>query len=193
MNSNKKTVRDIDVSGKKILLRCDFNVPLDKKTGEISDEIRIVASLPTINYLLDNGASVIACSHLGRPKGEWREDLSLRPVAKRLSERLGRPVKFAKDVIGDEAKSLAAALKPGEIMLLENLRFHKEEEKNAPEFARKLASMADIFVSDSFGTVHRAHASTEGVAHFLPAVCGLLLARELRPSAALWTIRSTPS
>jgi len=179
MNSNKKTVRDIDVSGKKILLRCDFNVPLDKKTGEISDEIRIVASLPTINYLLDNGASVIACSHLGRPKGEWREDLSLRPVAKRLSERLGRPVKFAKDVIGDEAKSLAAALKPGEIMLLENLRFHKEEEKNAPEFARKLASMADIFVSDSFGTVHRAHASTEGVAHFLPAVCGLLLAREL--------------
>ncbi|HHU05048.1 MAG TPA: phosphoglycerate kinase [Clostridiales bacterium] len=179
MNSNKKTVRDIDVSGKKILLRCDFNVPLDKKTGEISDEIRIVASLPTINYLLDNGASVIACSHLGRPKGEWREDLSLRPVAKRLSERLGRPVKFAKDVIGDEALSLAAALKPGEIMLLENLRFHKEEEKNAPEFARKLASMADIFVSDSFGTVHRAHASTEGVAHFLPAVCGLLLAREL--------------
>lgn len=179
MNSNKKTVRDIDVSGKKILLRCDFNVPLDKKTGEISDEIRIVASLPTINYLLDNGASVIACSHLGRPKGEWREDLSLRPVAKRLSERLGRPVKFAKDVIGDEAKSLAAALKPGEIMLLENLRFHKEEEKNAPDFARKLASMADIFVSDSFGTVHRAHASTEGVAHFLPAVCGLLLAREL--------------
>jgi phosphoglycerate kinase len=179
MNSNKKTVRDIDVSGKKILLRCDFNVPLDKKTGEISDEIRIVASLPTINYLLDNGASVIACSHLGRPKGEWREDLSLRPVAKRLSERLGRPVKFAKDVIGDEALSLAAALKPSEIMLLENLRFHKEEEKNAPEFARKLASMADIFVSDSFGTVHRAHASTEGVAHFLPAVCGLLLAREL--------------
>jgi len=179
MNCNKKTVRDIDVSGKKILLRCDFNIPLDKKTGEISDETRIVASLPTLNYLLDRGASVIACSHLGRPKGEWREDLSLRPVAKRLSEHLGRPVKFAKDVVGEDAVSLAAALKPGEVMLLENLRFHKEEEKNDPEFARKLASMADIYVSDSFGTVHRAHASTEGVAHYLPAVCGLLLAKEL--------------
>jgi len=179
MNCDKKSVKDIDVSGKKILLRCDFNVPLDKKTGEISDETRIAASLPTINYLLDRGASVIACSHLGRPKGEWREDLSLKPVAKRLSELLGKPVKFAKDVIGEDALRLAAELKPGEIMLLENLRFHKEEEKNDPEFAKKLASMAEIFVSDAFGTVHRAHASTEGVSHYLPAVSGLLLAKEL--------------
>ena len=178
MNSNKKTVRDIDVSGKKFFFDVISMYRLTRKTGEISDEIRIVASLPTINYLLDNGASVIACRTSAAPRGSGGR-ICHRPVAKRLSERLGRPVKFAKDVIGDEAKSLAAALKPGEIMLLENLRFHKEEEKNAPEFARKLASMADIFVSDSFGTVHRAHASTEGVAHFLPAVCGLLLAREL--------------
>lgn len=179
MNCDKKTVRDIDVKGKKILLRCDFNVPLDKKTGDITDETRIIASLSTINYLLDSGAAVIACSHLGRPKGEWREDLSLKPIAKRLSERLGRPVKMAGDVIGDDAVSMAAALKLGEVMLLENLRFHKQEEKNDPEFAKKLASMADIFVSDAFGTVHRAHASTEGVSHFLPAVSGLLLAKEL--------------
>lgn len=179
MNCDKKTVRDIDVSGKRVLLRCDLNVPLDKKTGDISDETRILASLPTINYLLEGGASVIACSHLGRPKGQWREDLSLRPISARLSEHLDRPVKFPGDIIGDEAVSMAAALKPGEVMLLENLRFHKEEEKNDPGFAKKLASMADIYVSDAFGTVHRAHASTEGVSHFLPAVGGLLLAREL--------------
>jgi len=179
MNCDKMTVRDIEVNGKKVLLRCDFNVPLDKKTGGISDETRIAASLPTINFLLDGGAAVIACSHLGRPKGEWRGDLSLKPVADRLSELLGRPVKMAGDVIGDEAASLAKALKPGEVMLLENLRFHKEEEKNDSGFAKKLASMADVFVSDAFGTVHRAHASTEGVSHFLPAVSGLLLAREL--------------
>jgi len=179
MNCDKMTVKDIDVKGKKVLLRCDFNVPLDKKTGEISDETRISSSLPTINYLLDSGAAVIACSHLGRPKGERREELSLKPVAKRLSELLGIPAKMAGDVVGEDAQGLAAALKPGEVMLLENLRFHKEEEKNDSGFAKKLASMADIYVSDAFGTVHRAHASTEGVSHFLPAVGGLLLAREL--------------
>lgn len=179
MNYNKKTITDIDIKGKKILLRCDFNVPLDKKTGEITDEIRITASLPTIRYLLEGGAAVIACSHLGRPNGEWNSAYSMKPVAKTLSDLLGKPVKLSKDVIGEDASALAAALQPGEIMLLENLRFHKEEEKNNAEFAKKLASMADIFVSDAFGTVHRAHASTEGVSHFLPAVSGFLLNKEL--------------
>ncbi len=179
MNCNKKTVKDIDIRGKKVLLRCDFNVPLDKKTGEISDETRIVSSVPTIKYLLEGGAAVIACSHLGRPKGEFVPSMSLKPVAARLAELLGTPVKMASDVIGEDAAKLAKELKPGEIMLLENLRFHKEEEKNDPAFARKLADMADIFVSDAFGTVHRAHASTEGVAHYLPAVSGFLLAKEL--------------
>lgn len=176
---NHKTIADIDISGKKILLRCDFNIPLDKSTGEITDEGRITSSLPTIHYLLDHGAAVIACSHLGRPKGEWKAEYSLKSVGRRLSELLGKPVKMAEDVIGDSAMTLAAALQPGEIMLLENLRFHKEEEKNDPEFAKTLASMADIFVSDAFGSVHRAHASTEGVSHYLPAVAGFLLAREM--------------
>lgn len=179
MNCNKKTVTDIEIRGKKILLRCDFNVPLDKKTGDISDETRIVSSLPTIKYLLEGGAAVIACSHLGRPKGEFVPSMSLKPVANRLSQLLGTPVKMATDVIGDDATKLAKDLKAGEIMLLENLRFHKEEEKNDPAFAKKLADMADVFVSDAFGTVHRAHASTEGVAHYLPAVSGFLLAKEL--------------
>ena len=179
MSYNKLTVRDIDVKDKKVLLRCDFNIPLDKETGAITDEGRITASLPTIQYLLDHGAAVIACSHLGRPKGEWNAKLSLSPVAARLSELLGKPVKMAKDVVGEDAKSLAAGLKPGDLMLLENLRFHKEEEKNDPAFAKALADMADLFVEDAFGTVHRAHASTEGVSHYLPAVSGLLLAREL--------------
>ncbi len=179
MNCNKKTVRDIDIKGKRVLLRCDFNVPLDKKTAEITDDTRISSSLPTIKYLLDGGAAVIACSHLGRPGGEWVPSLSMKPVAKRLSELLGIPVKLSKDVIGEDSRSLAADLKPGEIMLLENLRYHKEEEKNDPGFAKKLAEMADVFVSDAFGTVHRAHASTEGVSHFLPAVSGFLLDREL--------------
>lgn len=178
-NYNKKTIRDIDIKGKKILLRCDFNVPLDKETGEITDEGRIAASLPTIDYLLSGGAAVIACSHLGRPKGEWNPKMSLRVVAERLSALLGKPVKMSEDVIGADAKRLSAGLQPGEIMLLENLRFHKEEEKNDPAFAKALADMADIFVEDAFGTVHRAHASTEGVARFLPAVSGFLLAREL--------------
>ena len=179
MNYNKKTVYDVDVKGRKVLLRCDFNVPQNKETGEITSDKRIVAALPTIRYLLDQGAAVIACSHLGKPKGEWKEKLSLAPVARRLSELLGRDVIFARDVIGEDAKAKASALKGGEIMLLENLRFHIEEEKNDPAFARELASMAELYVSDAFGTVHRAHASTAGVAAFLPAVSGLLVAREL--------------
>ena len=179
MKFSKKTVNDIDVKGKKVLLRCDFNVPRDKATGEITDAGRITAALPTINLLLENGAAVIACSHLGRPKGEWKPELSLAPVGEKLSELLGKPVKMAKDVIGPDAKKLAAELQPGEIMLLENLRFHKEEEKNDPEITKELASMADVYVSDAFGTVHRAHASTAGVAAFLPAVSGLLVAKEL--------------
>ena len=179
MNYNKKTVYDVDVKGRKVLLRCDFNVPQNKETGEITSDKRIVAALPTIRYLLDQGAAVIACSHLGKPKGEWKEKLSLAPVARRLSELLRREVIFARDVIGEDAKAKASALKGGEIMLLENLRFHIEEEKNDPAFARELASMAELYVSDAFGTVHRAHASTAGVAAFLPAVSGLLVAREL--------------
>ncbi|MBQ2829435.1 MAG: phosphoglycerate kinase, partial [Oscillospiraceae bacterium] len=179
MNYNKKTVLDIDVKGKKVLLRCDFNVPQDKATGEITSDKRIVAALPTIRHLLENGAAVIACSHLGKPKGEWKEKLTLAPVAKRLGELLGKEVIFAKDVIGEDAKAKAASLKGGEIMLLENLRFHIEEEKNNPDFAKELASMAELYVSDAFGTVHRAHASTAGVAAYLPAVSGLLVAREL--------------
>ncbi len=176
---HKQTVKDIDVAGKKVLLRCDFNVPQNKQTGEITSDKRIVASLPTIQYLLDHGAAVIACSHLGKPKGEWKSALTLAPVAKRLSERLGKEVVFAKDVVGDDATAKAAALQPGQIMLLENLRFEKGEEKNDPAFAKKLASLAEIYVSDAFGTVHRAHASTAGVAAFLPAVAGLLVEKEL--------------
>jgi len=176
---NKKSVTDIDVSGKKVLLRCDFNVPVDKETGKIRDEGRIIAALPTINYLLDKNAAVIACSHFGRPKGEFKPEFSLAQVAESLSKHLGKPVKMAKDVVGPDATALAAGLKSGEIMLLENTRFHAEEEKNNPEFAKKLADMADVFVSDAFGSVHRAHASTEGVSHYLPAVSGFLLKKEL--------------
>ena len=172
MNYNKKSVKDAEVQGKKVLLRCDFNVPLDKKTGEITSDKRIVAALPTIQYLLENGAAVIACSHLGKPKGEWKPELSLTPVAKRLSELLGKDVIFAKDIIGEDAKAKAAALQPGELLLLENLRYDIREEKNGADFAEELASMAEVFVSDAFGTVHRAHASTAGVAAFLPAYSG---------------------
>ena len=179
MNYNKKTILDVDVAGRKVLLRCDFNVPQDKETGAITSDKRIVAALPTIRYLLEKKAAVIACSHLGKPKGEWKEKLSLAPVAKRLSELLGQEVIFAKDIVGEDAKAKAAALKGGEIMLLENLRFDIREEKNDPEFAKELASMAELYVSDAFGTVHRAHASTAGVAAFLPAVSGLLVAKEL--------------
>ena len=179
MNYNKKTIMDVDVAGKKILLRCDFNVPQDKATGAITSDKRIVASLPTIRYLLERGAAVIACSHLGKPKGEWKEKLSLAPVAERLSELLGQEVIFAKDIVGEDAKAKAAALKGGQIMLLENLRFDPREEKNDPSFAEELASIAELYVSDAFGTVHRAHASTAGVAAYLPAVSGLLVAKEL--------------
>ena len=179
MNYNKKTILDVDVAGKKILLRCDFNVPQDKETGAITSDKRIVAALPTIRYLLEKKAAVIACSHLGKPKGEWKPKLSLAPVARRLSELLGQEVIFAKDIVGEDAKAKAAALQGGQIMLLENLRFDPREEKNDPSFAEELASMAELYVSDAFGTVHRAHASTAGVAAYLPAVSGLLVAKEL--------------
>lgn len=180
MNYNKKTVLDIDVRNKKILLRCDFNVPQDKETGAITSDKRIVAALPTIQYLLRNDASVIACSHLGKPKGGPDGKLSLAPVAKRLSELLNQSVIFARDVVGEDALAKAKNLKPGQIMLLENTRFEPGETKNDPALAKRLASMADIFVSDAFGSVHRAHASTVGVADYLPAVSGLLVARELQ-------------
>ena len=179
MNYNKKTVKDLDVKGKKVLCRCDFNVPQDKATGAITDDKRIVAALPTLKYLLEQGAAVIACSHLGKPKGERKESLTLAPVAKRLSELLGCEVIFANDTIGEDAKAKAAALQPGQIMLLENLRFDIREEKNGADFAKALADMADVYVSDAFGTVHRAHASTAGVAAYLPAVSGFLIEKEL--------------
>ena len=179
MNYNKKTIYDVDVKGKKVLLRCDFNVPQDKETGEITSDKRIVAAIPTIKYLLENGAAVISCSHLGKPKGEWKTKLTLAPVAKRLSQLLGQEVIFASDIIGEDAQAKAAALQPGQIMLLENLRFDIREEKNGADFAKALADMADLFVSDAFGTVHRAHASTAGVAAYLPAYSGLLVNKEL--------------
>ena len=178
MDYNKKSVEDIDVSGKKVIVRCDFNVPQDE-TGRITDDKRIVAALPTIKYLLEHNAAVILCSHLGRPKGEFKMKYSLAPVAERLSELLGKEVKLAKDVIGEDAKKLASELKCGEAMLLENVRFHKEEEKNDPAFAKELASMAEIYVNDAFGTAHRAHASTAGIADYLPAVCGFLINKEI--------------
>ena len=173
----KKTVEDIAVAGKKCLVRCDFNVPV--KDGVITDDKRIREALKTIKYLKENGAKVILCSHMGRPKGEFNMKYSLVPVQKRLEELLGCEVVMASDVIGEDAKAKAAALKDGEVMLLENLRFHKEEEKNAPEFAKELASMAEVYVNDAFGTAHRAHASTAGVADYLPAVCGYLIQKEI--------------
>ena len=173
----KKTVEDINVAGKTCLVRCDFNVPV--KDGVITDDKRIREALKTIKYLKENGAKVILCSHMGRPKGEFNMKYSLVPVQKRLEELLGCEVAMASDVIGEDAKAKAAALKDGEVMLLENLRFHKEEEKNAPEFAKELASMAEIYVNDAFGTAHRAHASTAGVADYLPAVCGYLIQKEI--------------
>ena len=204
MNYNKKTVKDIDVAGKKVLLRCDFNVPQDKTTGAITDDKRIRAALPTIQYLLDQNAAVIACSHLGKPvatfdsyvkkqaeKGkdpasiteeEWKKSLaklSLAPVAKRLSELLGREVIMASDVVGPDAQAKAAALQPGQVLLLENTRFEKGETKNDPALAKAMADMAEVYVSDAFGAVHRAHASTAGVAAYLPAVSGFLIQKEL--------------
>lgn len=174
---NKKTIEDIPVTGKRVLVRCDFNVPLDG--DKITDETRIIGALPTIKYLIKNNAKVILCSHLGRPKGEFNMKYSLKPVAKRLSELLGQDVVMAEDVIGDSAKAAVAAMKDGDVVLLENVRFHKEEEKNDPEFAKALASLADIYVNDAFGTAHRAHASTAGVADYLPAVCGYLIKKEI--------------
>ena len=174
---NKKSVEDIDVRGKKVLIRCDFNVKMEN--GVITSDKRIVASLPTIKYLLDNGAKVIACSHLGRPNGEFNPEFSLAPVAVRLGELLGIEVKMAKDVVGESAKALAADLKEGEVLLLENVRFHKEETKNDPEFSKALADLAEIYVNDAFGSAHRAHSSTTGVADYLPAVCGYLIRKEL--------------
>ena len=179
MNYNKKTVRDMDVTGKKVLLRCDFNVPQDKETGEITSDKRIIAALPTIRYLLENGAAVIACSHLGKPKNGPEAKFSLAPVAKRLSELLGQEVLFAADVVGEDARAKAATLQSGQVLLLENTRFEKGETKNDPEFAKALASLADLYVSDAFGAVHRAHASTAGVAAYLPAVSGFLIQKEL--------------
>ena len=179
MNYNKKNIEDIDVSGKRVLARCDFNVPM--KDGVITSEKRIVAALPTIKYLMGKGAKVILCSHMGKPKGEPEDAVkfTLAPVAKRLSEHLGVEVVFAKDTIGEDAKAKAAALKEGEVLLLENTRFDKREKKNDPEFAKELASMADIFVNDAFGAAHRAHGSTAGVADYLPAVCGYLIQQEI--------------
>ena len=175
---NKKTVRDIDVKGKKVLVRCDFNVPQDEN-GNITDNRRIVSALDTIKYLLDNNAKIILCSHLGRPKGEFKKEFSLAPIAAELSKLLGKKVKLAKDVIGESAQELVNNMKEGDIVLLENVRFHREETDNDPEFAKKLASFADVYVNDAFGTAHRAHASTAGVAAYLPAVSGFLIEKEL--------------
>jgi phosphoglycerate kinase len=174
----KKTVKDIDVKGKKALVRVDFNVPI--KDGKVGDDTRIRAALPTIQYLLDHGASVILMSHLGRPKGGPDPKYSLKPVADYLSGLLGKPVAFANDAVGPEAEKAAAALKPGDVLLLENTRFHPEEEKNDLELARKMAALGDIFVMDAFGSAHRAHSSTEGVAHYLPAVAGFLMEKEIQ-------------
>ena len=176
---NKKTVKDIDVNGKKVLVRCDFNVPIDSETGKITDNRRIRAALSTIQYLLDHNAKVILCSHLGRPKGEFNLKYSLKPVAEELSKLLNKDVKLAKDVIGESAKELTSNMKEGDIVLLENVRFHKEEEQNDPEYSKALASMAEIYVNDAFGTAHRAHSSTTGVADYLPAVSGFLIEKEL--------------
>ncbi len=176
---SKKTVRDIDLKGKKVLVRCDFNVPMDENK-KITDNTRIVAAIPTIKYLLENNCAIILCSHLGRPKGEFKPEYSLAPVAEELSKLLGKEVIMAKDVIGEDAKQKAANLKQGQIMLLENVRFHKEETDNSPEFAKELASMAQIYVNDAFGTAHRAHSSTAGVAAYLPAVSGFLIEKELK-------------
>lgn len=176
---NKKTVRDIDVSGKKVLLRCDFNVPLDKETGEITNDLRIVAALPTIKYLLEHNAKVILCSHLGKPKGEIKPNLSLKPVAERLSEYLGFEVKLAKDIVGEDAKNLVNNLEEGRAILLENVRFDAREEENDREFSKELASLADIYVNDAFGTAHRAHSSTAGVTEFIPGVSGFLIEKEV--------------
>lgn len=175
---NKKTIEDIDISGKRVLVRCDFNVPQDD-TGRITDDRRIVAALPTIEYLIKNNAKVILCSHLGRPKGEFNMKYSLKPVAERLEQLLRMNIYMAEDVIGDSAKAISAKLQEGEVMLLENVRFHKEEEANDMAFSKALSEFADVYVNDAFGTAHRAHATTAGVAKYLPAVCGYLIQKEI--------------
>ncbi|MCI8760801.1 MAG: phosphoglycerate kinase [Clostridia bacterium] len=176
---SKKTVKDIDLKGKKVLVRCDFNVPMDENQN-ITDNTRIMAALPTISYLLENDCAIILSSHLGRPKGEFKPEYSLKPVAIELAKLLGKEVIMAKDVIGEDAKTKAKNLQNGQIMLIENVRFHKEETDNDQEFAKQLASMAEVYVNDAFGSAHRAHASTEGVAQFLPAVSGFLIEKELK-------------
>jgi phosphoglycerate kinase len=176
---NKQTVRDVDVRGKRVLERVDFNVPLDKASGAISDDARIRAALPTIRYLLEQNARLVLCSHLGRPDGKVVEKLRLKPCAVRLSELLGQPVAMAADCVGAQAEAAVAALEPGQVVLLENLRFHAEEEANDPAFAKDLAALGDVYVDDAFGTAHRAHASTEGVTHYLPAVAGFLMEKEI--------------
>ena len=177
MNYNKKSIEDVNVTGKRVLCRCDFNVPT--KDGKITSDKRIVAAMPTIEYLVNHGAKVILCSHMGKPKGEYKPELSLKVVADRISELLGQRVIMAKDVAGEDAKAKAAALQDGQVMLLENTRFEKGETKNDPELSKALASMADLFVNDAFGTAHRAHSSTAGVADYLPAVCGYLIQKEV--------------
>jgi len=177
MNYNKKSVENIEVTGKRVLCRCDFNVPM--KNGVITSDKRIVAALPTVQYLVKNGAKVILCSHMGKPKGEWKPELSLKPVAARLSELLGQEVIMAADVVGEDAKAKAAALENGQVMLLENTRYMKGETKNDPELSKEMASLAEIFVNDAFGAAHRAHASTAGVAEHLPAACGYLIEKEI--------------
>ena len=177
MNYNKKSIEDVEVSGKRVLCRCDFNVPI--KAGQITSDKRIVAALPTIEYLMNHGSKVILCSHMGKPKGEWKPELSLKVVAQRLSQLLGKEVIMAEDVVGPDAQAKAAALKDGDVMLLENVRYMKGETKNDPELSKQLASMADLFVNDAFGTAHRAHSSTAGVADYLPAVCGFLVQKEV--------------
>ena len=179
MDHDKKTIRDVDVAGKKVLLRCDFNVPHDKKTGIIHDDTRIVATLPTIRYLLDHGAAVILLSHMGRPHGEWKREMSLFSAREHLEKLLGIPVPMTKDVLGPDTRARCAALQPGQVVLVENLRFCIEEERNDPDFARELASLADLFVFEAFGAAHRAHASTEGVSHYLPSYAGFLVEKEL--------------
>jgi len=181
---NKQTVRDVDVADKRVLVRVDFNVPLDRE-GQVADATRIREALPTINYLRERGAHVILMSHLGRPEGQVKENLRLAPVAAELERLLGRPVAYARDCVGPEAEAAVDALGPGDVLLLENLRFHPEEEANDPAFSRQLARLGDLYVNDAFGTAHRAHASTEGVTHFLPAVAGLLMERELEAFARI--------
>lgn len=174
----KKTVRDMDLKGKKVLVRCDFNVP-QEETGKITDKRRIIAAIPTIQYLLDQNCKVILCSHLGRPKGEIKPEFSLAPVAEELAKQLGKKVQLAKDIVGEDAKRLTSQMQEGEVVLLENVRFDKREEQNDPEFSKQLASLAQVFVNDAFGTAHRAHSSTTGVASYLPAVSGFLIEKEL--------------